>query len=140
MHSLEVLGWRTIENLLLFRQQLDLQLVDDGVGDLVLNGKDVCEIPVIPVSPDVTTILALDELGGDAHARAGLADASFQNKFDPEILADLLHLYRLALIGKRRIARSDKQAGDLRQVGDDVFGNPIAKVLLLWITAHIGEG
>ena len=100
------------------------------MGDLVLNGEDVGEIAVVAVGPEVTAVFALDELRGDAHARAGLADAAFQDESDPEILAHPLHVHRPALVDKRRIARDDEQAGDLRQVGDDVLGDAIAEIIL----------
>ena len=80
------------------------------MGDLVLNGEDVGEIAVVTIGPKVPAILAFDELRGDAHARANFADASFQDKSHPEILAHLLHVCRLALVGKGRIPRDDEQA------------------------------
>ncbi len=137
--GIEVLGWRPVNAPPLLGQQLDLQLVDDAARDLALDGKDVGELTVVAVGPEVTAVLAVDELGGDAHARAGLADAAFQDEFDPEILAHLVHLHRLALVGKRRIARDNEQAGDFRQVGDDVLGDPIAKIFLLGVAAHVCE-
>src|SRR4029077_9168310 len=36
-----------------------------------------------------------------------------------------------------RIARDDKEASELRQGSDDVFGDAVAKVLLLGIAAHV---
>src|SRR5918995_6009115 len=87
---LHVLSRHPADDRLLLRQQLDPQLVNNRMSDLVLNGKDVGEITVVAVGPDVTAISAVDELRGDAHTRADLPNTSFQDEGDPEILAHLL--------------------------------------------------
>ena len=44
---------------------------------------------------------------------------------------------RLALVGEARIARDHHEAADLGEVGDHVFGDPVSKVFLLGIAAHV---
>ncbi len=61
-------------------------------------------------------------------------------KRTPRSRADLLHLDRPALVGERGIARDHEQAGDLRQIGDQVFGHAVAEIFLLGIAAHVREG
>ena len=53
--------------LLLLGQQLDLQLIDNGVRDLVLDGEDIGEIAVVAIGPQMPPVAAVDELRGDAH-------------------------------------------------------------------------
>src|SRR5262249_50204016 len=36
--------------------------------------------------------------------------------------------------------RDDKQAGNLREIRGKVFGDAVAKILLLRVLAHVGEG
>ena len=91
---LDVVGRRLRDRLALLRQQLDLELLDDRVGDLVLDGEDVGQVAVVAVGPDVPAGLAVDELAVDPHLRAGLADAALQHELDVEFLADVLHLDR----------------------------------------------
>ncbi|ANY83542.1 hypothetical protein BB934_35360 (plasmid) [Microvirga ossetica] len=110
------------------------------MSDLVLNGEDVGEVTVVSVSPEMTAISAVDKLRGDAHARADFPDTAFQYKVDPEILAHLLRLHRFALVGEGCVACDNEQAGDLRQVGDKVFGDPVTEILLLGVAAHVVEG
>src|SRR5438093_1704695 len=138
--SLNVLGRSLLNNPFLFGQQLDLQLLDNGPGYLILDGKDVREVTIVAVSPDVPTIATAYKLSRHAHPRAGLANASFQDKLDPKLLADLLHIWGLVLISKNRVSGDDEKAGNLGKVGDDILGHTVAEVLLLWVTAHIVEG
>src|ERR1700737_4928414 len=89
--------------------------------------------------PQIPATLGIYELGRDAHAVAGLADAAFQHEAHPELAADLLDLDRLALVGERGVAGDDEQGGDLREVGDQVLGNAVAEILLFGVAAHVGE-
>ncbi|MGO8134250.1 hypothetical protein ACC730_37435, partial [Rhizobium ruizarguesonis] len=43
-------------------------------------------------------------------------------------------------VGENGVARHDVQAGDLGEIGDDVFGYAIREIILIGIAAHIGEG
>ena len=53
---LDIRGRRLFYRLLLFRQQRDLELVDDGVCDLVLDGENVGEVAVIAVGPEMCPV------------------------------------------------------------------------------------
>src|SRR5271169_780570 len=39
----------------------------DARGDLVLDGKDVAEVAVVPVGPDMSAGYRIDQLGGNPH-------------------------------------------------------------------------
>src|SRR6202011_135479 len=45
----------------------------------------------------------------------------------------------LGLIRERGVARDHEHTVDARQIGRQVFGNPVRKVLLLGVVAQIGE-
>jgi hypothetical protein len=47
-------------------QQIDLQPVDDGQCNLVLDGKDILHVTVETLGPEVVAIRDVDELGGDS--------------------------------------------------------------------------
>ena len=72
-------GAAVLDRLLLFGQQLELQRLDDRLGDLVLQREDVVEVAVVALGPDVAAGRAVDELRGDAHAVAGFAHAAFEH-------------------------------------------------------------
>ncbi len=48
--------------------------------------------------------------------------------------------YRPTLVGECRVAGDDKQAGELREVGDEVFGETVAEILLLRVLTHVDKG
>src|SRR6185503_8079240 len=52
----------------------------------------------------------------------------------------LLHLNWLVLVGEYGVASDNVEAGDFRQVRNDVLRNAIGKILLFWITAHVEKG
>src|SRR5882762_6743024 len=110
--SLDIIRGRLGDGLLFLRQQLDLQLLDNGMGDFVLDGKDVGEIAIETFRPNVTAIVGANELAGDAHARSCFSHASFKYKTDPEFLSDLLHFYWFAFVGERGVTRDDEKTGD----------------------------
>ena len=82
----------------------------------------------------------IDQLRGDPHLVVRLAYAAFQHVLHPQLSAHVLHLHRLAFVGEGRVTSDDKEAGDLREVRRNVFGDAVAEILLLGIITHVGEG
>src|SRR5260370_21237026 len=108
--------------------------------NFILNRENVGQIAVVAVGPDVIPRFSLDEVGSNADPIGGLAHAAFEHITHAELSADLLHIDRLAFIGKRRVPGDDEQRGIMRKSGDDVFGYTIGDELLLGVATHIGEG
>ena len=77
-------------------------------GDFVLHRKDVGEIAIVTLGPDMLAALGLNTLRGDANAIAGFAQAAFEHIAHTKFAADLLHVDRTALVGEGRIARDDE--------------------------------
>src|SRR5215203_1192722 len=80
-HQVEIIGFYIrcaafFECRLLLRKKLDLQCIDNGFRNLILNFEDVGEIAVIPVRPNMLTGGSVDELGVDPDSAAGLTDAA----------------------------------------------------------------
>lgn len=121
------------------RQQPDLQLFDNGVGDFILYGEDVSEFPVVTLRPEMASISAIDKLPGHTHARTGLSNAALEQKGDAEFLGYLLYLHGPALVSERRVAGHNMKVRNLRQVSDDVFGDAVGKILLLRVATHVAE-
>src|SRR5262249_58206422 len=82
----------------------------------------------------------VNQLGRDAHPLPRFAYAAFQHITHTHLAADVPDLYCLALVGESRVAGDHKQAGDLGQVGGDVFSDAVAEVSLLGVVTHIDEG
>src|SRR5262245_52388425 len=82
----------------------------------------------------------IDQLGGDPYLLPGFAYTPFYHVLHPHLTADVPDLYRLALVGKSRVAGDDKQAGDFGEIGGDVFSDAVAEVLLLGIITHVDKG
>ena len=67
---------------------LSLSARDDRLGDLVLDRENVVEVAVVALGPHVVAGRAVDQLGGDPHPAAGLADAAFEHVADAELARD----------------------------------------------------
>src|SRR3954454_8944027 len=52
---IDVVGAPLLKRLLLGRQELDLQRVDDGLRDFVLDREDVSKLAVVALRPDMLT-------------------------------------------------------------------------------------
>lgn len=82
----------------------------------------------------------IDQLRVDAHAPSGAPGAAFQQVAHAKLPGDGAHVHGLALVGKDRVARDDKEARDPGEIGDQVFGQAVGERVLLGIAAQIDEG
>jgi len=117
--------------------QLDTERVRDPARDLVLQSEKINCVAVEPLRPKMRVGRGIDELGVDADLAAGPTDASFEHIAHAEVAANLLRVDRLIPVGERGIARDHEHIREPRQVGRQVLGDPVSKILLLWIIAQI---
>jgi hypothetical protein len=89
----------------------------------VLYGDDVSEVAIEAVGSDMCTALCVDKLAGSADPVARLPHAAFQYIAHAEVATDLLHVDRLTLVSKARVARDHMEFGKLREIGDDVLAD-----------------
>src|SRR5207249_11059948 len=68
----------------LFRSRYDL------LRNLILQGKDVFQGPIIACGPQMMVRGGIDQLGRDPHLTVGLADTALQDILDPQVLAHRL--------------------------------------------------
>ena len=87
----------------------------------------------------MVSVAGIDELYDDAHPVAGLAHAAFKNRFHPQLRADVADVDRLAFELKRRRARGDVDARQRAERVDELFGHPLAEVILILLLAHVRE-
>ena len=121
------------------RREVDLERVDDGARHLVLDFEDVDQLAVIALRPEMRAAASVDELRRDAHARPGLAHASFQHMAHAEVARDAPQIDGAALVGEGRIARDHHQPRHLRQIGDQVFADAVGEVILFSVAGHVVE-
>ena len=81
----------------------------------------------------------VDQLGSDADPVSRPLDASFQHIAHAQLAADLFGVDALALVGECGIARDHEHVGDPRQIGRQILGDPVGKILLPRVVAVIGE-
>ena len=82
-------------------------------------------------------INSVDQLSGDPEAITAPLNAAFQDITDPLLPPNLANIDCLILIGEGGIAGDHEEPRNLRQGGNNVFGNPVGEVLLLGITRHV---
>src|SRR6185295_6509294 len=123
----------------LLGQKFQLQCRNDRLRDFVLQRENVVELAIVALGPHMTARSAIDQLGGDANATAGLAHAALEQMAHLELPRSLWRIDMLALEREGGVARGDPERRDLAQVSDDVFADPVREILLLRIAAHVGE-
>src|SRR5262249_43354858 len=87
----------------------------------------------------MSTGRTVDQLRGNPHSVARLANTTFQRKSDAEVPTHLRNIDCLVLVDECRVACDDEQPGDLGQVRDDVLADSVAEIFLLQIATHVGE-
>jgi hypothetical protein len=88
----------------------------------------------------MVTGFTVNKLPCNTYPVARFANAAFQDVTHAKLASYLRNINRLALIGERGVASDDKKPTDARQCGDDILGNTIGEIFLLYIAAEIGKG
>jgi len=81
----------------------------------------------------------LDELGIHADDVTRSPYASLQHIAHAQLATDLAGDDRLVPVGERSISGDHNHVRDPRQIGRQILGDPVCKVLLLGVVAEIGE-
>ncbi len=134
---LDVDGSGSREALSLLRGQADLDLADDRARGFRLSGEHVGQILLVALRPNILSGRGLDELDGDAHARAGAQDRSFDDRIHPELSRDLGNRFlRVSVLHDRR-SRDHAEILDLRQFGDELGRHPVDEELLSGVAGEV---
>ena len=113
-----------------------VKLLSDSLRDLALDCEHVVQIAIVLFDPDVGIGPRVDQLRVQMKMRAGPADAALQNVRYPQLVTDLAHIPFAAVIHDTRPA-DDFQAGNLRQLGQNVVLNTVGKGCVLFLLAQI---
>ena len=111
----------------------------DRAGNFILKRKDIDEIAVIAIGPQMLTGNGIDQLRGDANAVAGLSDRTLENNAHAKRLADLADIDRPSAKNERGVSRDNEQRLVAGQLGYDVLGDPVGEELLLGVARHVRE-
>jgi len=84
--------------------------------------------------------LGVDQLDAGPDSVARPPDAPLQHIAYAQLAADLLRVSRPVPIGECGIARDHQHIREPRQIGRQVFGDPVGKILLFAVVAQIDEG
>ena len=82
----------------------------------------------------------VDQLRIDAQPFVRAADTSFQHITYTQFTTDLPRIERLVPISERGIARNHQHVREPRQIGRQILGDPVGKILLALIAAKIFKG
>jgi hypothetical protein len=108
--------------------------------DLVLQRKQIARVAVQAVGPQMRVGLGIDQLGAHTDPVARPLDAPFQHIAHSQLAPDLPCISRSVPISERGIARDHGHLREPRQVGRQVLGDSVGKILLLAVVAQIDEG
>ena len=102
--------------------------------------EDVFERTVEAIGPEMRAGHRVDQLPGDPQPVPALAHGAFEHIAHAKLTPDLLHIDRLTLVRKTRIAGEYKEPADAAERGDDLLDHAIDEIFLLRIAGEIGEG
>ena len=91
----DVLGRALADGSILGRHQPDLQGIDDGPRDLILERKYVAEITVVALGPHMMPTHPVDQLRGDSNATTRLAYTPFQHMRNAQLPRRFADVHRL---------------------------------------------
>jgi|SRR6516162_855923 len=83
--------------------------------------------------------LGIDQLSVDPNLIGRPPDAAFEHVAHTKLATDLLRVDRLVPIGERSVARNHQRLLDPRQIRRQILSYSIGEILLLRITAQVGE-
>lgn len=119
--------------------QLNSQRVRQPRDNFVLCLQQIGLVIVEFLGPEMRAGLRVDELSVGADVLVGRLHRTFDHIAHAQLLADLPHIGRLALVGEGRIAGDDEAAGNARDVGRQFVGEHVGEIILLWIAGQILE-
>ena len=134
-----VLGIAPRQPLALFPGQRQAQVLDNLLGDLVLDVEQVHAAAVEAVAPQLGVLLHVDELGLHAQEIAALLHLPGEERLLFQLPSRLDGIQIAALLENAVLRGEDAQTRDLRQPVDEAFRNAIAQILRVRIGRGVRE-
>ena len=137
--GLEIFGGLDRQGFELLRRKRDAEGFGDFAGDLVLNFEDIFHFAVEALGPERKIGFSVDKLGVDAEAGASAAQSAGKDIGGAELFANLRGGHRFIAKGQDGGARERVDSANFGELGDDVFGDAVAEVFVLFGAALIFE-
>ena len=124
------------------RRQRDRDGAGDSLGDFALQDQRIAEVALIRLGPDLTLVVDLDELSGDAHALTPPAEAALQNVIRSELSAELTDVPFSPLVFPRGASREDPQPIGFQptELRNHLLGQPVTQIFLVRVAGEVVEG
>ena len=117
-----------------------MKLIGDHLGNLALDSKNVREVAVIGLTPQVRVVAGIDQLRIDSHMIRNALHAPFQNIGDTKFLGDLAKIARCRiLVLHHACAANYLQITYLGEIGKDFVLDTVGKVGIGLFLAPIFE-
>src|SRR5262245_57448945 len=108
--------------------ELRLNALDYASSNLILYGKYVMEITIIPARPNLRSRACVDKLSADSDLAARSAHAALQEIAYPKLPRRRHGVAVLIFTERRRVARDDGKSSPARQRCSDVLGYPVREM------------
>src|SRR5262249_2774753 len=92
--------------------KLRLDCRHHSLGDVVLHRKDVGQLTIVSLSPNIIAGFCFNHLHNNAHPVSTSSHRAFQNITHAEFKADLLYVDFPSFVGKARIAGDHEEPAD----------------------------
>src|SRR6516165_8047348 len=120
--------------------ELDRCCCCDAPSNVLLHAKDVLDLGVVGLGPNVPPRCGLAQLGIDANTVASAANAAINQIARVEQAADLGGRQVPALELKARRLGDDEQVREAAERGNDVLSDAVAEVILARVAGQILKG
>ena len=121
------------------RRQRNLEGIDDGAGDFVLEREDVPDVAVVALGPQAEPIVHGHERDGDPDAIAGSPHGAVEQGAHLERASDLGGIRLGEPVAERGRTRGDAEALHAPEGDQNLFGDALAEITLVARLAHVGE-
>src|SRR5258705_8767055 len=119
------------------KRQPNLKRRDNFLRDTILEVENIIDTAIVAIGPQVAAVQAVNQLRRQPDSIADLADAPLQHITSTQNPSNFAYVPCLPFEYEARIAGYDQELLDLRQGGQNVFGDAIGKILLLGVAAHV---
>src|SRR5439155_164827 len=120
--------------------QLRLQRLGDSFSNLALDAKDVSQLPVVGVGPEMGIGLRVNQLHIDPHLIGRFLDAALKDVRYTKLLRGFAEIPWFALIALRGSVRNYFQICDLSQPRQDFLLNAVRKIGVIRIATEVFKG
>ena len=121
------------------RRKLRLQGFRNFLRHFTLHRKDIFEIPIVSLRPEVGIGASVNKLDVDSHFIASSLNCSLEDGRNAEFFRDRLQVVRLALIFCGGRARNHLEITDHSQLGENLILNTLGEVGIGFFLAQVFE-